>query len=175
MKRLFCVVLVVAFATIFAVAQDSPKAEVFGGYQYTNVDTKGLGDRQNFNGWDADVAARVAKNISVVADVSGAYKSESGASLKVHSFLFGPRVSATTGKVTPFVQALFGVAHSNASFEGTGLGSSNNFGMTLGGGFDYNLKSNVAWRVAKFDYFMVRGSGDTFNNFRIATGLVFKF
>lgn len=175
MKKLLAVVLVVVSTAFFAVAQDAPKAEVFGGYQYTNVDTKGVGDRQSFNGWNADLAANVSENIGVVADFSGAYKSEGGASFKIHSFLFGPRVFATAGKATPFAQALFGVAHSNASLSGEGLGSSNDFAMALGGGFDYNLTDNVAWRVGKFDYFMVRSSGESFNNFRIATGLVFKF
>lgn len=175
MKRI-AVVLAVLFAATFAAAQNSEKVEVFGGYQFTSVDFKGAIDRQSFNGWNADVAARVAKNVSAVADFSGAYKGDiegSGVDAKIHSFLFGPRVSVTSGKLTPFAQVLFGVSHLNA--EGPDGASVNKFGMTLGGGVDYSIGRNVAWRVAKVDYFMIHADSENLNNVRIATGIVFKF
>jgi hypothetical protein len=189
------VVLLVVFCAAFAVAQNAPKAEVFGGYQYTNVDLKGITGRQSFNGWDADVAAHVTPNFSVVADFSGAYKTETidlggGVSvdgkLRLYNYLFGPRVSANAGKITPFAEALVGVGHASAGASIAGFGGSvgtNGFAMALGGGVDVNASPHFAVRAAKFDYLYNRISASAFgasaseslNNFRIATGIVFKF
>lgn len=210
MKKII-ILLVVILCTTLAIAQDAPKVEVFGGYAYTNVDTKGLAGRQNLNGWDADVAFHATRNFSIVGDISGAYKTETidtsgilggtrpsatldpkavittvNAKLRVYNYLFGPRVSVNTGKLTPFAEALFGVAHITvaADISGvTGSVSSNGFGMALGGGLDYNASKSVAIRLAKFDYMMNRISNsdlgftasENLNNYRIATGIVFKF
>lgn len=172
------VLLLVGLCTLFAIAQDAPKAEVFGGYQYTNVDTKGLTNRLSFNGWDADVAGHVSRNFSIVGDVSGAYKSESGVKIKVHNFLFGPRISAQKGKVTPFAEALFGFGHASAGAFGSNAGITG-FAMAFGGGLDAHANRNVAIRLLKLDYVMNRfsdsGISQNLNNFRLSTGIVFKF
>ncbi len=197
LKKITLVLLVVLFAAV-AFAQDAPKAEVFGGYQYMSVDTKGLDNRQSFNGWDADVAFHVKKSFSIVADISGAYKSETfndsvlgnvTGKIRVYNYLFGPRFSANAGKVTPFAEALFGIGHITIGAEASGANtsvSSNDFAMALGGGLDVNANKHFAIRLAKFDYVMNRinanNLGDTgvsgsenLNNFRFATGVVFKF
>jgi opacity protein-like surface antigen len=207
------VAVLILFVTI-ALAQDTPKVEVFGGYAYTNVDTKDLGNRQSFNGWDVDVAARINKNFSIVGDFSGAYKSETidlgtvtpvgthpalsamprvspttaEGKIRLYNYLFGPRFSFETGKITPFVEGLFGVARTTISASASGVSasvSSNGFGMALGGGLDYNASKRVAIRLVKFDYMMHHLSynnadfglnvSENLNNFRIATGIVFKF
>ncbi|HET8667194.1 MAG TPA: hypothetical protein VFM10_04375, partial [Terriglobales bacterium] len=59
--------------------------------------------------------------------------------VRVYNLLFGPRFSATTGKVTPFAEALFGLAHTRVSACAAGISadqSSNNFGMAFGSGLD---------------------------------------
>ena len=49
-------------------AQERPKVEVFGGYQYISFDNKqsipflNVGSRQSLNGFDADVAYKLASN-----------------------------------------------------------------------------------------------------------------
>jgi hypothetical protein len=187
------VFLLVIFCAFVAVAQDAPKAEVFGGYQFFSLDTKNFGglDRQTFQGWDADVAANLNKNFGIVGDISGAYKSESASSggvsaeakLRLYNFLFGPRFSYRTEKVTPFAEVLFGAGHLSASGSATGLGSVsgslNGFAMAFGGGIDINAGKHVAIRPAKFDYVMNRfsdsGVSETLHNFRYAGGIVFKF
>lgn len=212
MKKFIVLFVVILFACV-AFAQDTPKVEVFGGYQYTNVDTKGLADRQSFNGWDADVAYRINKNFSIVGDISGAYKTitiDTGgivvpvgttptatldpkvvitsvdAKFHIYNYLFGPRVSFGSSKVTPFAEALFGVAHTSVSMEVGGVSGSvgsNGFGMALGGGLDYNANKNFGIRLVKFDYMMNRisnsdlgfTSSENLNNYRIATGVIFKF
>ena len=212
MKK-FMVVAVLILCASIAIAQDTPKMEVFGGYAYTNVDTKGLRSRQSFNGWDADVAARINKNFSIVGDFSGAYTTEAvdiggavpvgthpalsaapravitsvDAKVRLYNYLFGPRFSFETGKVTPFVEGLFGIARTTVSASVSGISasaSSNGFGMALGGGLDYNASKRVSVRLVKFDYMLHHVSysnadfgdvSENLNNFRIATGIVFKF
>jgi len=210
LKKVIIFLAVILLSTL-VIAQDAPKVEVFGGYAYTNVDTKDLAGRQNFNGWDADVAFHATKNFSIVGDISGAYKSETidtgiilagtsqagtvnprvtptivDAKFRVYNYLFGPRVSASAGKLTPFAEALFGLSHVTASVDVGGVSGSvgsNGFGMALGGGLDYNANHRVAIRLAKFDYMLNRISNSdlgltqttNLNNFRIATGIVFKF
>ena len=194
MKNITTVLLFVILCVGFAVAQDQPKVSVFGGYQYLNLDTKG-GDRLNFNGWDADVAFHATKNVSFVGDISGVYKSETmtdpvlgtvTGKLRLYNYLFGPRFSFGEGKVTPFAEALFGIGHATIGGDVSGVSaslSSNGFAMALGGGIDINANKHFAVRAVKFDYLMNHVSADSFgfsasenlNNYRIATGVVFKF
>ncbi len=190
MKRIVVLFAVVLLATV-AFAQNAPKAELFGGYQFTSVDGNnlGIGDRQSMHGFNVDFGYRAAKNVSLVADFGLASKSYSEtiegttatAKVKMYPFLFGPRFSTTKGKVTPFAEVLFGIAHVSLSAEATGLGtisdSRNKFSYAFGGGLDVNANDKIAIRLAKFDYVGVRGGSDfnNLNNFRLATGIVFNF
>jgi opacity protein-like surface antigen len=173
MKRIAVVLLFVLSVGMLATAQDATKASVFGGYQYFNIDTKdsGLG-RQSANGFNADLAIHAAKNFAIVADFGAAFKTVLGEKFRVYPILFGPRIVASSGKVTPFAEALFGFTHISVS----GV-SENKFTYAFGGGLDVDVHKNVAVRLAKFDYVGVRtgeaGIG-TLNNFRLATGIVFK-
>jgi opacity protein-like surface antigen len=97
-----------------------------------------------------------------------------GTSLRQHHFLFGPVISARSEKATIFAHALFGDARATVD-TGTLSTSDNAFAMALGGGLDYNLNKNFAVRVGQFDYLPTRFGSDTQNNFRYATGIVFKF
>src|SRR5450759_633624 len=72
--RAFLLLCLFAFG-IAAFAQDYPRAEVFGGYSYVNIDTNGLTLRQNANGWEAAVSGNFNKWFAVEGDVSGYYKS----------------------------------------------------------------------------------------------------
>jgi len=188
MKKFVAVLALVLLASLVAVGQD--KASVFGGWQYLSVGTGGSGlDRINApKGFDFDLGVNLHKNVALVGDFSLSSKTESqtiegitgSASTRITNFLFGPRFQASTGKVTPFAEALFGVAHSSAKASATGigsvdLGSENDFAFAFGGGLDVNATKNVALRLGKLDYEIVKVDGGHLNNFRYATGIVFKF
>ena len=101
-KVLYTIALV--FVTLqTAMAQEVPKAEVFGGYSWAGG---------NFHGWNASLTGNITKRFSIVADLSGHYGSESDGSVLIqqdaHSFLFGPRFSFRRKRFTPFVYALSG-------------------------------------------------------------------
>jgi opacity protein-like surface antigen len=169
--------MVILASCLFAVAQDNTnKAEVFGGYQYTNIDDLGSGiGRQSFNGWNAAVSGYFNNNFGITADFSGAYKSISGVDTKVYTYMFGPTLRVPMDRATPFVHALFGGGH--ASFTETGFGSatSNGFSYAFGGGLDVNASSNFAIRIGQFDYLGTRFEGTNFKNFRYSAGVVLKF
>ncbi len=204
MKKLLIVTLLIAFASMVAAGQD--KVSVFGGWQYLNVDSAANANgtsRVNAPlGWDADVAFRIAPFVSVVGDVSGNYKTfdamdvDTGDGIvrvtpkeHVHNFLFGPRISVTVGKVTPFAEGLVGLAHATAGATAQGqtvsLGS-NNLAVAFGGGLDVKAGKMLSVRLVKFDYILDKvkfntGSivfgtqSENLNNFRIASGIVLRF
>jgi hypothetical protein len=169
MSKFLIVLSLVCMMALPMLAQEGTKAEVFGGYQYTRI------SGENFNGWTGAVTGNVNNWLGITADISGAYKSELGASLNTYNFLFGPTVSyKQSDKVKPFAHVLFGVSHANAGFFSVSA-SDNAFAMAMGGGVDVGFNKNVAVRLIQADYFLTRFGGASQNNARISTGLVFKF
>ncbi len=181
------VFLLVLSLGVMAFAQDAPKAEVFGGYQFLSLDGQG-GPRESLNGFNADLAFHAAPHVAIVGDFGLGFKTVSvdtgagivEAKLKMYPILFGPRFVANTGKISPFAEGLIGITHlaGSASFGGvSGGGSVNKFSYAFGGGLDAQVNPNIAVRLAKVDYLLVRlgeGAG-TMKNFRLSTGIVFKF
>ncbi len=107
--------------------------------------------------------------------------------LRMYSFLTGPRFTVTKGKVSPFVQMAFGINHLSATASelgGLSIGK-NGFGMTVGGGLDYNASKRFGLRLVKFDYMLHHigldsslmnvNVSENLNHFRIATGVIYKF
>jgi len=149
-----------------------PKAEIFGGYQFTHIEAN-----LNTNGWTASLTGNATPYLGVTADFSGVYKSVSGANLSGYSYTFGPTVSLNHhGVVNPFVHALFGGAHLGASVSGLGSAGANGFTMMYGGGVDAKVSSRFAVRVVEADWVYFRFSGQSVRgNARVATGIVFRF
>lgn len=183
MRKMLAIIAGVLLISMAAAAQEAPKAEIFGGYSLFNQDVKGLTDRQNFHGWNADIAGNIGRHFALVGDFSGHYKSEgllgASANANIYNFLFGPRVKATIGRVTPFGEVLFGASRigAGANVLGTTIASTSdtNFAWAVGGGLDFGLSRNFAIRPAKVDYIMVRQAGESFNNVRFSTGVVLRF
>ena len=167
-------VLVPLLFAVSLAAQDYPKGEVFGGYQFTHL---GGTDGQNFNGWNVSATGNLNKTFGVTGDFSGSYKTVSGVSAHIYTYTGGPVVSLNhDGKLNPFVHALFGGARLSASAGGLGSASRNGFTMMLGGGADAKLNDNFAIRVFQADWVYYRFSGfNESKNVRISTGIVFRF
>ncbi len=170
-------VVALALSAPSAFAQGFTKAAVCGGYQYTRINPGQGVSGDNFNGWDAAAQYNWNRAFGVKADFSGAYKSVLGASLRQHTYLFGPVISARSEKAALFAHALFGGAHASVDTGTSFFGSASEsaFAMAFGGGLDYNLNKNFAVRVGQFDYLPTRFGDATQNNFRYSTGIVLKF
>jgi opacity protein-like surface antigen len=158
MRQFLILMLSFGLLSLPVVAQDFPKAEIFGGYQYTHFEGS-----VNANGWNASLTGNVNHWFGVAADFSGAYK----AGDHVHTYMFGPVFSARSDKVTPFAHALFG---------GASGGGTNAFAMAFGGGVDVKVAEKVAFRLIQGDWLLFRSEGFTSKkNARISTGIVFRF
>lgn len=186
--------------------QDSntPKVELFLGYSHVRAMPRNLENRIEWlHGGSGSVAFNVNSVLGLVADFGG-YRSDdirlSGAGTPpsfvvdadgtVFTYLFGPRLSYRNHEwVTPFVQALFGVAHAGeVSISGctgpacTPLPSENVFAMALGGGLDV-VRGNWGIRLIQAEYLMTRfrdpspGAGQVGarGNLRLGAGFVFRF
>jgi hypothetical protein len=175
MRKVLWFVVFMGLLTLPLMAQDYPKAEVFGGYQYMHLGGNGLD--VNTNGWNASLTGNFNNWFGVAADFSGAYKTIGGVDTRIYTYAGGPVVSLNSaGKVNPFVHALFGGAHASASLTGVGSDSDNGFTMMFGGGVDAKVNRAIAVRLLQADWVYFRFSGDSeSHNVRISTGIVLRF
>ncbi|MGB8011278.1 MAG: hypothetical protein WCF68_06680 [Terriglobales bacterium] len=181
-KLLFIGCAALVFVSL-AAAQVPTSGNVFFGYSYYNTSLSSLG-RSNLNGWTASLEGKVFPHVGLVADFSQTFGSENVSILcpagipcppqnfSVHEYnmLFGPRVSASVGKLRPFAEALFGVGHVGTN----GVGSNTSFATALGGGVDYRVIRPIALRL-EGDYVQTRFISTTQNSLRLSTGIAFRF
>jgi hypothetical protein len=179
MRKAMCVMGLLLLVSLSAAAQDHSKADIFGGYSYLRVNPGNGVQGVNFNGGIGSVSINLNNWIGGVAEFGGYHNGSvygSGVSANAISYLFGPKVYMSRGKITPFAQVLFGGAHVSASST-----TANAFAMALGGGVDWNAGQHFAVRLGQVDYVMTRfntgfaGANNNQNNFRFSTGIVFKF
>lgn len=170
--KLGLVLLVLGLVALPAMAQNVPKLEVFGGYQYNR---EGFSNGVNLNGWNAAVTANLSRHFGVTGDFSGVYATvpiplDDGGTFRVseYTYMFGPVISGGRDKtLVPFAHALFG------GFRESGI---NGFAMAFGGGIDVKASRHLAIRVVQADWLLERAGGDTSNkNIRISAGIVFRF
>jgi hypothetical protein len=174
MSKLFCVPVLILLMSFAAMAQDTPKVEVFGGYSYIGG---------NFHGWNASVAGNVNKWFGVVADVSGHYGGFDAVNIverqRINSFLVGPRLSIRKHKrVTPFVHALFGPTRVRfrATEDGeTFSASDTSFSMFVGGGLDIKVNDHIAIRAIQIEYGRAHLFDESQHRGRLSFGVVFRF
>jgi hypothetical protein len=174
MRKFVGFVLVFGLLSLAGFAQETgnaPKAEFFGGYQYTRFDG-GL----NANGWDTTLTGNLNRWFGVAADFSGAYKTQNGVSFNDYTYTFGPVISWRHNPTfTPFAHVLAGGSHSSVAFSGLS-GSGSGFAMMAGGGVDVRATQHVALRAIQFDWLSLHSNGATDNNnMRVSTGLLFRY
>lgn len=171
LKKALCSMCLIFLALVPAMAQEVPKAEVFGGYSWSGG---------NFHGWNTSVTGNVTKRFGIVADFSGHYGSELGlvrVNQHAHSFLFGPRLSFRGKRLTPFVYGLFGATRftESAVINGQRVSAiSNGFSMAVGGGLDLKVNDRIAIRAFQLDYFRPIINDEPNNRGRLAFGVVLR-
>ena len=102
MRKLIGVALMLALFAIVSAAQETPKPEVFGGYQFTSFD--GGTHASGFNG---QASMYINRWFGVTGDFSGVYPTGGN----FYTYTAGPVVSTHKGAFSPFVHGLFGGAH----------------------------------------------------------------
>jgi opacity protein-like surface antigen len=189
LQSLIRLLLLVAVSCGNAYAQDSPKLDLSLAYSYLHVrasSTTGLGS-QSLHGGDLSVSYRLKKPwLRIVGDFgynASGYRGSDVIGINVNghqtSLLFGPRLVLPLGRLSPYGQALFGVAHANAGEFDTAT-SQWAFAWAAGGGLDFRLTHHWALRPIQLEYlrtnFSELQSGMLRqDDFRASTGIVFRF
>ena len=179
MRKFLLALGLLGLAAGSAKAQEDRGFEVSGTYQYVRINPGNGADGANCHGGSGSAGAYFSARLGVVGEFGGCKVSglPSGVSASQFNYLFGPRMYFPTShaRVFPFVQALFGGSRFSSSISGLGSDSTSAFGMALGGGADITLTRRVSLRAAQFDYFYTHFGGEAQNNFRIQSGIVYRF
>jgi hypothetical protein len=146
------------------------------GYQFTHFSGDGFSDNAPA-GFFVDVTGKLPNKSGMIAwnwlgEVSGAYKSETGATF--HNYTFGGGVRGSwdmNPQAMPFVQVEVGGVN-----QGGGGDSSNAFMVDLGGGVKIPMMGKKFSIVGKVDYvraFFSDANGGGENIVRVGGGVVF--
>jgi hypothetical protein len=185
-----------------ACAQPLPRLEVLGGYSFlrTHEDLRFAGMTSgSLHGWQSAVKWNLKPRFGLVADASGQYGKVDGfppgfvvlesGDVKLHWLLVGPefRLMEERG-LSVNVHALAGVMHASdvvfdrAAFtEGResrnyrATNSDTQFGGAFGGSLDLRLSEALYWRITQLDVVLTRFASTADPNFRVSTGLVYRF
>lgn len=198
MRKFLVLTALLGLLPWLVMAQETPKVEVFGGYQYLHTgDLSSSGQTlsdssQNWNGWDANATYYFTRSLGVQGDFSGSYAKIptflEGFDVSTHAYTYagGPVVALNAGgKVNPFVHALFGGVRLSGSQSGVSV-SFNGFTTMVGGGVDVKVAPRVAFRLIQADWVYFHFGSTTVagtslpsfsanKNVRINTGIVFHF
>jgi outer membrane protein OmpA-like peptidoglycan-associated protein len=190
-----------------AFAQDSPKIEIPVDYSYMRFvpQNNNIVPSFSLNGGGGGLTYYFMRSVGIEAEFEG-YGSQTktftfpatstlcpaGCTINAQGNLFtynvGPVFKYRASHFEPFVEALFGGAHSNvyanvfsACTGCTGSSPSNNaFDFIIGGGIDIPVNRTIAIRAGQFDYVLTR-FGNNFtsgnnnqSNFRFQAGIVFR-
>ncbi|HSC44353.1 MAG TPA: porin family protein [Candidatus Acidoferrum sp.] len=159
-------------------AQEARGFEVSGNYQYVRFNPGSGSDGINCQGGSGSAGAYLTSRLGVIGEFGGCKVTglPSGATAHELDYLFGPRFYFPAhGRVFPYVQALFGGERFTAGLSGLGSSSTNAFAMTAGGGADITLSRRLSFRAIQVEYLYTHFGGESQNNLRLQTGLVYRF
>lgn len=168
MRKFIHLASLLLLLSVPAMAQNTPQAEVFGGYSLFANGTLTL------HGWNASVNGNINHWLGIKGDFSGHYTTGSGVKVNLHTFTFGPQLSYRKNqRVVPFFHALFGGARASAGFQDARY-SNAAFAMNIGGGLDWVAHKNCAVRVIQSDLLVTRFGPSASTDGRISAGIVFR-
>ncbi len=179
MRKFIVVACFIGLFAASAMAAESgsyPKAEIFGGYQYSHLE-----GGFNANGFDFSVNGNFNNYFGVTADFGAAFNSQTdpvtGGNIALHNltYTFGPQISMRANKgYTPFVHLLIGGDRATATEAGASV-SANGFAMLAGGGADFNFSQHMAFRGGA-DWMILHSNGTSSSkNIRMLAGIVFRY
>ena len=159
------------------------RLELYGGYNYVRFNINASASvlqppsqTFNANGGGGQLVYNVNHWLGVLGDVSGYWATNGMKAGAAMPYLFGPRASIRRGKVTPFVQTLFGGILTSSGIAT--LGWQTHFAMAVGGGVDARVSRHISVRPVEAEYLLTKipdGLNNRQNNFRFGAGIVFRF
>jgi opacity protein-like surface antigen len=202
MKKLtwFAGFLLFAMTHAAALAQETPRVEIFGGYSYLRVTTDddlspagarpGSLDSISGNGFIVSGAYNIKKRIGIVGEYSRHTKETNLLNLirqtglpdvrietRVNTFLFGPRFTLRGESIEPYAHFLVGGANGSLDVSGSGINTSDSgtaFTFAAGGGVDIKFSERLVVRLVQADYLRTIVRGADLNSARISTGVVLR-
>jgi len=188
MRKLVGLLALFVSFTLPAIAQNTPKLEVFGGYQYLHFDLSG--SALKMNGFDASATYNFNRWLGMTADISGAYNGNTpnpggpAGTTHIYNYMFGPTIYPFGHRrITMFVHGLAGDGHIHIYLPPAGGNPSltltdTSFTYAAGGGFDLRITRHIAVRLFQGDYeqthFLQDFGFPAQKNIRIAAGIVFR-
>jgi len=157
-------------------AQTYPKAELFAGYSYTNIDQNN-GPRESANGFEFSLSANLNKRFAFETDFSGYYQQlrDRGGPAGTFSYMAGPRFNFVRKQhtISPlFLHCLLGFQHLIGSDFGSSV-SDTAIAAALGGGVEWKFSRHLALR-SSVDYALTHYFINQ-NNIRTSVGLAYVF
>jgi|SRR5579863_6123083 len=143
-------------------ALTNPKLDLAVGTTFMHL---GTAPSVNLMGVGLSGQYRLSNRLGFVGEFNAGY----GSGISARTLLFGPEISLRR-HYSPFAHILIGGAHVSE-----GPFSSGSFATEIGGGVDVNVEGKISWRLAEFDYMPTYFHQGRQDNFRLGTGLVFRF
>ena len=179
MRKLACLVGLFLLRSLPSVAQETGSKDVSIEYSYLRANPSTGIPSFNANGGSASFAYNPRSWFGLAGEFSGYHIGTVGAAsadTNVFTYMFGPQVYFHhNSRFTPFVQDLFGVAHTDI-FGAT----HNSFAMAVGGGVDVPFRGHLSLRFGPVDYLLSEfPEGGTSrraqNNLRVSGGVRYRF
>ena len=172
MKKYLLFAVLVVILVPSAAAQDKPKADVHIGYVLGIVDDDI--STETTNGLGFNIHTPVNNKLGFVFDLSTNWGSVDGPGSNVdfsaQTLLAGIRLTQRGEKADGFFHVMGGVGRLSV------LGvSTTEPALGIGGGFDVRIRESLYYRVVQVDYVPVFVFAEALNNFKIQTGLQFRF
>jgi hypothetical protein len=153
-----------------------PGVEVFGGYSHLSFSSSGLGfgNRTEMNGWNVAITLpHLYKDLGITADASGDYAT----ALEQFVYMIGPQYKWEFNRFRFVAHGLYGRAQTRLRQPGSTFTepSDRQRALAFGGELDIPISDRISIRAVQADYLVTKAFGGNRNNFRISTGLIFRF
>lgn len=177
--KLALAILIMLCLSGMAMAQQPtyPKAEVFGGYNFTYFNSNA-----SMDGWLAAVTGNFSPLFGVTMELAGVYGKERIETVlktraSMHSFMAGPQFTARRGVFAINAHMLAGVARLGAGIDFLGARldvGETHFIMAIGPGINIGGPSRRIGGRAQFDYLPIAANGFG-GHVRVSSGIVVRF
>ncbi len=183
MRSLLYATLLLFFITVPALAQDTPRVELFTGYSLLRTDDRtidlnqfgqtGTATREatTLHGWNATFGLNFTGLFGVVVDGAGGYgvidysvsspglSGVIGIKTRLHTLMLGPQINVRGEELVFFIRAMGGLARIDQTADFAGLKSSSHETALAGAaglGLDFRLSDSVWLRILQGDYLITR-------------------
>lgn len=186
MRKLLCLVGLSLLISLPVAAQESrATTDLSLGYSYLRVNPSTTGFSSfNANGGIASLSYNPRSWIGIAGEFGDYHVGQIGSTsvdTNLITYMFGPQAYFHHfSHFTPFVQGLFGGAHSSGAGFGVS-GTRNSLAFATGGGVDIPFKKHASIRLGPVDYFLTDfpetrlGGQRVQNNLRVSGGMRWRF